>query len=652
MIGLFVALLASTSVATGAAAEESDGPPTVPVATTAPPEASDPPSTNPPPTEPTQPPEASEPPETSEPPATTEPPTAEPTEPPAISDPPGATEPPATTEPPAEIETEPPLRRDAGLLTPFASGGFSAGNLISDFNFYNRWAMSEAEIQAFLDARIGACQNGQCLNVLRVDTPTRTWSFGHCSTYTGARGESAARIIYRVQVACGLSAKVILVTLQKEQSLVTSKAPSAGQLRSAMGYGCPDTAACDSTYYGFFNQVFAAARQLTWYSDPGGSFTYIRVGQVNSIRYNPNAACGAGNVFIENRATAALYYYTPYQPNAAALANPYGLGDGCSAYGNRNFWYFYRDWFGDPALTTPIPTVRLSGTDRYATAVEISKDRYPSPGVPVAYVASGGDFPDALSAASAAAVQGGPLLLAAPGGVPTSTEVELRRLRPARIVMVGGTGALGSKVADTLKAIAPVSRIAGADRYETARRIAETVFPSAATAYLATGRDFADALSASAAAGAKGLPVILVDGQAGRADQATLQTLAAMGVTRVKVAGGPGAVSQGVTNSIANRGITVQRLDGPNRYATSVKVVADAFGTAAASAYLATGLSYPDALAGAAAAGRGKAPMYLSLATCMPDVVRDHLLSSSVNSLKMLGGPAALADSAVMMRRC
>ena len=238
-----------------------------------------------------------------------------------------------------------PLRADA-----LSAADWDPGYIISDENFYNGSAMSEAEIQRFLENVVGSCQNSNCLAVHRTDTPTRTWSFGTCSTYVGGAGESAARIIFKVQQACGLSAKVILVTLQKEQSLLTNRAPSDGIMRKAMGYGCPDTAACDSTYYGFFNQLFAAARQLTWYGNPEGSFTSIRVGQVNAIRYHPDAGCGSRDVLVRNRATAALYYYTPYTPNAAALANLGGTGDGCSAYGNRNFWVFYNTWFGSATL--------------------------------------------------------------------------------------------------------------------------------------------------------------------------------------------------------------------------------------------------------------------------------------------------------------
>ena len=53
-------------------------------------------------------------------------------------------------------------------------------------------------------------------------------------------------------------------------------------------------------------------------------------------------------MYIENKATALLYIYTPYQPNTAALAAGAGEGDSCSAYGNRNFSIIYTGWFGNP----------------------------------------------------------------------------------------------------------------------------------------------------------------------------------------------------------------------------------------------------------------------------------------------------------------
>jgi hypothetical protein len=165
-----------------------------------------------------------------------------------------------------------------------------------------------------------------------------------CNGFTGGR-KSAAQIINEVGASCGINPKVILITLQKEQSLITDDWPWSVQYEKATGYACPDTAACDPAYAGFFKQVYYGARQFKRYANDASSFRY-RAGRDNYIQYNPNAACGGTNVFIQNQATAGLYNYTPYQPNAAALANLYGTGDACSAYGNRNFWRMFNDWFG------------------------------------------------------------------------------------------------------------------------------------------------------------------------------------------------------------------------------------------------------------------------------------------------------------------
>lgn len=225
---------------------------------------------------------------------------------------------------------------------------FDPGYIISDSAFYDANAMSQAEIQAFLDAKIGACANGQCLNIGSFATTPRARlvsdSTGNvrCNAYNPAPVERASAIIFKVQQACGISAKALLITLQKEQALVTSKSPSTAALDRAMGYACPDTGPC--TVLGFDAQMYFGALQLNTYK---ASRFGVQPG-LRAVRYHPNAACGSGNVMIANFATAALYNYTPYQPNAAALANLGGQGDGCSSYGNRNFWVFYNNWFGSP----------------------------------------------------------------------------------------------------------------------------------------------------------------------------------------------------------------------------------------------------------------------------------------------------------------
>lgn len=219
---------------------------------------------------------------------------------------------------------------------------FQAGNIISDTIFYNKSAMSEGQIQTFLNIK-GAYCNNNCLKDYSQSTPNRA-ADSYCGAYPGG-AKSSARIIYDVAQACNINPQVILTLLQKEQSLVTSTSPSATQYRSATGYGCPDSAACDSTYYGFFNQVYWGSWQYKRYQLRANEYSY-RAGRNNTILWNPVSSCGSSTVYIQTQATAGLYIYTPYRPNQAALDNLYGTGNSCSSYGNRNFWRIFNDWFG------------------------------------------------------------------------------------------------------------------------------------------------------------------------------------------------------------------------------------------------------------------------------------------------------------------
>lgn len=151
---------------------------------------------------------------------------------------------------------------------------------------------------------------------------------------------------------------------------------------------------------------------------------------------------------------------------------------------------------------------RVAGTNRYSTAVTLARSF--APGVPVAYLASGRSFPDALAGAAAAGRQGGPVLLTEPGALTDVTAQELKRLGAQRIVVLGGTAAVSPAVEQAARTYGPVTRIAGANRYETAALVSGLAFPAAPTAYVASGENFPDALAGAARAGAEGAPVLLV----------------------------------------------------------------------------------------------------------------------------------------------
>ncbi|MFC4243042.1 hypothetical protein ACFOYW_06630 [Gryllotalpicola reticulitermitis] len=220
---------------------------------------------------------------------------------------------------------------------------FDAGEIISDDAFFDPNAMTESGIQSWLLAMPCAPTDlSPCLAFFHQKTVTRPAN-GNCLAYRGAADETAAAIVYKVARACGISPRVLLVLVQKEQSLVTR--PSAYGYQRATGYACPDTAECNAKYFGFFNQLYSAAWQFREYPKAGDNW-HIKLG-VAKVQYSPDASCGASVIRIANQATADLYLYTPYQPDAYTRAHPSGPAGKCSAYGNLNFFRLYNAWFGD-----------------------------------------------------------------------------------------------------------------------------------------------------------------------------------------------------------------------------------------------------------------------------------------------------------------
>jgi hypothetical protein len=320
------------------------------------------------------------------------------------------------------IAAVPALLASSDSVSAASGPNFVPGYIIDDSNFFNGSAMTIAQIQSFLQSQVSSCDtNGNqyfvgtynkvtyyappatpniqrknldsnypapytCLpqyeenttthqnnvkgNIDGTTDPTDLPTGGACdvnpldSTF-GDGVCSAAQIIYIAQVDNNVSAKVIITTLQKEEVIVTDDWPWWVEYRSAMGYGCPDSSPgqCAASYYGFYNQVMDAAGQFDLYREHPTNYNFT-VG-TNQILYHPApSSCGTETVNILDQSTAGLYDYTPYVPNQAALNNLYGLGDGCSSYGNRNFWRDYSDWFGSSvnafmAVSSSSPQVYL-----------------------------------------------------------------------------------------------------------------------------------------------------------------------------------------------------------------------------------------------------------------------------------------------------
>lgn len=231
----------------------------------------------------------------------------------------------------AETSASVAVPRAVETRAALSGADFNPGFIISDTNFYDRYAMTQTDIQTFLDTHVGACDNSNCLNIARTTSFSRP-ADAICAAYTGVANETTASIIFKVQTACGISAKVILVTLQKEQGLITNDGPSDSRLSRAMGYGCPDSSqgVCDAEYSGLYNQIYWAGRQFVRYGNPPGTsnyFTWYPVGSPVAVLYHPDSGrCGAAAVTIDpeqgHRGALLLHALPAERGSANALEPP------------------------------------------------------------------------------------------------------------------------------------------------------------------------------------------------------------------------------------------------------------------------------------------------------------------------------------------
>jgi len=291
--------------------------------------------------------------------------------------------------------------------------------------------------------------------------------------------------------------------------------------------------------------------------------------------------------------------------------------------------------------------LQYAGADRFETAAKVSQRAFPNPGVPVAYLTNGMNFPDALAGGAAAAAQGGPILLTAShlgAEIPSATAVELARLKPERIVILGGENAVSATQAARLEAYATsgtVDRIGGADRFETAALISrEFASPGVERVFIANGMNFPDALAGSAVAARDGSPVLLVSPTT--IPGATAAELRRLDPDEIVILGGNATVGQAVATALSNYAPSVSRVSGEDRIETAVSVSERFFPDGADEVYIATGYNFADALAGGVAAGLDGSPLLLVNPGGASQAVLDEIARLAPSRIHVLGGYVAV----------
>ncbi|MGD6803421.1 cell wall-binding repeat-containing protein [Rossellomorea aquimaris] len=278
---------------------------------------------------------------------------------------------------------------------------------------------------------------------------------------------------------------------------------------------------------------------------------------------------------------------------------------------------------------------RISGDDRYQTAIEVSKKGWDSAETVV--IARGDEFPDALSGAPLAYKLDAPILLTGNGFMSKEVREEIKRLGAKKAVILGGTGAVSSYVDYQINGLGvKTERISGADRFETAANIAARLGGSPEKAVIANARTFADALSAASYAAQNGYPIILSEQDM----MPEASTKAIKWIDKQIVVGGESAINTKLFNSLSD----AYRISGADRYATSAEI-AKTLTPVTDKAIVATGMEFADALAGSVLAAKEGAEILLVKPSEVPASVLEAIEKDQINKFHVIGGTQAVGES-------
>jgi len=300
--------------------------------------------------------------------------------------------------------------------------------------------------------------------------------------------------------------------------------------------------------------------------------------------------------------------------------------------------------FGLTQSASAADLARFGGSDRVATGLEVYQKNRAVFSSDTVVLAGTGGFADALTASPLAAQLKAPVVTTGPKALDARVLDAMKAQNVKHVVVVGGTGAVSSSAVDTIKAAGMTTeRLGGETRYETARVIAARVIRAHGGAklpvFVADGTGYADALAAGAPAAKRGGVILL--SRTGAIDPTTEAMIKDEASAVVAVGGG-------ASRAMDAAGITATKVAGVNRYETAA-LLAKTYYPTTASAVLASGADYGDAVAGSPLAAGTGAPLLLTPPSGLPESVLGYLAATKPN-LAVLGGtasiPAAVATKA------
>lgn len=286
---------------------------------------------------------------------------------------------------------------------------------------------------------------------------------------------------------------------------------------------------------------------------------------------------------------------------------------------------------------------RISGSDRIATAIDLSKKNFERANTVI--IARADIFPDSMTASVLAKSLNAPILLTKNNSLDPRVESEIERLGAKDLIIVGGNSSVNSNVEKALsKYDSSIERIAGSDRYETSELVARKVISVSGnknTAVISSGESFPDSLAISPYASKEAYPILLVKRDSIPSNIKRL--IDTSNLKNVYIVGGLNTISKDVENKLTN---IIERFSGKDRYETSIKLANSKFKDSK-KAYLASGKIFADALVAGPIAGKDNAPILLAPDKGISNDIKNYIVNHKINDLVVVGGYKYLPESAI-----
>lgn len=306
-----------------------------------------------------------------------------------------------------------------------------------------------------------------------------------------------------------------------------------------------------------------------------------------------------------------------------------------------------------PQITEPeqisIFITRLGGATRIETALDIADEFRGASKLNAVILSSASNFPDALSGAVLTSKYSAPILLvnkSAKHSKATLDYIAKNANHSAQIVILGSSGVIDNSIIDSLKnfGFSKIKRLGGSNRFETNTAIINDLAPGIGTdVIISNGHGFPDALSISSVSTIKGIPIILTKNKELPTEAKSL--LSSIKPNKIYITGGTGSITTKVEDELKKYSSDIIRLGGSDRYETSM-VISNYFKSDLEGEYviLASGLNFPDALAGTALALKYNAPMLL-VNPNNPSLQKSFILNNNKRKIFVLGSTGTVSNS-------